>query len=117
VRRNLHQREEGGIPAVTRKRTIMPSRTQSPLAGQALLTVPQAAEYLNVSPRTVHNYIKCRSVPYIELPGGSVGGRRQYRIPLQGLLESLSGTYDVQAELRAQTDRARAQLAAEQSAD
>jgi excisionase family DNA binding protein len=70
------------------------------------MTVPQAAELLNVAPRTVHNWIKKGTVPYVELPGGD-DGRRQYRIPIQALLDTLSGNYDVRAHLAEQTARAR----------
>jgi len=70
------------------------------------MSVPQAAKFLDVSPRTVHNWIKKGHVPYVELPGG-VNGRHQYRIPVQGLLESLSGSYDVGAHLAEQTARLR----------
>ncbi len=79
----------------------MPSQS-SP---QEFMTVPQAAEMLSVSPRTVHNWIKEGTVPYIELPGR--GERRAYRIPIEGLAESLSGNYDLRAHLAAQTARVR----------
>jgi excisionase family DNA binding protein len=76
-----------------------------PQSSQEFLSVPQAAELLNVAPRTVHNWIKDGTVPYVELPGR--GERRAYRIPLHGLIESLSGNYDVRSHLAAQTARAR----------
>ena len=60
-----------------------------------LLTTKQAAELLNVSTRTVLNWIDTDKVPYLRLPGGD------YRIPLTGLLASLSGTYQLDDELRA----------------
>jgi excisionase family DNA binding protein len=58
-----------------------------------LLSTREVAELLNVSPRTVTNWIRSDRVPYVRLPGG------EYRIPQAGLLESLSGTYDVRAAL------------------
>lgn len=58
-----------------------------------LLSTREVAELLNVSPRTVTNWIRAEKVPYVRLPGG------EYRIPQEGLLESLSGTYDVRAAL------------------
>ena len=76
-----------------------------PQPSQEFLSVPQAAELLNVAPRTVHNWIKDGTVPYVELPGR--GERRAYRIPLQGLIESLSGNYDVRSHLAAQTAQVR----------
>ncbi len=59
-----------------------------------LLTTKQTAELLNVSTRTVLNWIDTDKVPYLRLPGGD------YRIPLSGLLASLSGTYQLDEELR-----------------
>lgn len=60
-----------------------------------LLTTKQAADLLNVSSRTVLNWIETDKVPYLRLPGGD------YRVPLAGLLASLSGTYRLDEELRA----------------
>ena len=54
---------------------------------------------LRVNRRTVVNWIERGVVPYVELPGRS-GGRHRYRIPLEGLLDSLGGNYDLTAELR-----------------
>ena len=59
-----------------------------------LLTTRQAAELLHVSPRTVTNWIRADRVPYVRLPGG------EYRLPLDGLLNSLTGTYDMRPELQ-----------------
>jgi excisionase family DNA binding protein len=64
-----------------------------------LLTTSEAADLLAVERRTVLNWIKDGAVPYVELP--SVGGRRQYRIPLGGLLDALGGTYDLAGALEA----------------
>ena len=64
-----------------------------------LLTTKQAAELLNVSTRTVLNWIDTDKVPYVRLPGGD------YRIPLSGLLASLTGTYQLDEELRALDSR------------
>jgi excisionase family DNA binding protein len=63
------------------------------MAGERLLTTRQAADLLNVSPRTVTNWIRADKVPYVRLPGG------EYRLPLDGLLGSLTGTYDMGPEL------------------
>jgi len=60
-----------------------------------LLSTTQAASLLNVSRRTILNWIEAGKVPYVRLPGGD------YRIPLTGLLDSLSGTYRLQEEIRA----------------
>lgn len=60
-----------------------------------LLSTTQAAGLLNVSRRTILNWIEADKVPYVRLPGGD------YRVPLTGLLDSLSGTYRLQEEIRA----------------
>jgi excisionase family DNA binding protein len=60
---------------------------------QRLLTTREAAELLNVSARTVTNWIRRDRVPYLRLPGG------EYRLPLEGLLDSLSGTYDIRPDV------------------
>lgn len=59
-----------------------------------LLSTKQAADLLNVSKRTVLNWIESEKIPYIKLPGGD------YRVPLAGLLASLSGTYRLDEEIR-----------------
>ncbi|HEV3035038.1 MAG TPA: helix-turn-helix domain-containing protein [Solirubrobacteraceae bacterium] len=64
-----------------------------------LLSTKQAAELLNVSRRTVLNWIEAEKVPYVKLPGGD------YRIPLAGLLASLSGNYRLDEEIRALDER------------
>jgi excisionase family DNA binding protein len=65
-----------------------------------LITVEEAAELLAVSASTIRNWIKRDTIPYIELPKKSAGNTRgQYRIPLQGLLNTLSGNYDLGAAL------------------
>ena len=71
-----------------------------------LLTTGEAATLLKVSPRTILNWIHADRIPYVQLPPS--GGRNEYRIPLQGLLSSLSGTYDLAAELRKLNEAARA---------
>jgi excisionase family DNA binding protein len=58
-----------------------------------LLTTRRAAELLNVTPRTVTNWIRADRVPYVRLPGG------EYRLPSEGLLDALSGTYDVRTQI------------------
>jgi len=64
-----------------------------------LLTTAEAATLLAVSQRTIVNWIQNESIPYLELP--TKGKRKEYRIPQVALLESLSGNYDLAAELRA----------------
>lgn len=64
-----------------------------------LLSTSQAAGLLNVSRRTILNWIEAGKVPYVRLPGGD------YRIPLTGLLGSLSGTYRLEDEIRALDER------------
>jgi len=76
----------------------MPPNSPTRVAPQ-LLKAQEAAELLNVDVRTVHGWIEKGLIPYIELPGS--GLRPSYRIPLQGLLNSLSGTYDLAAEVEA----------------
>jgi len=70
-----------------------------------LLTVPEAAAMLRVSHGTIRNWIAAESVPYIQLP--PVGKRKQHRIPLQGLLSSLEGNYDLRGALQEQNARMR----------
>ena len=68
-----------------------------------LVTTKEAAELLSVSPRTVLNWIQDDAIPYVELPSRG-GQRREYRIPLQGLLRSLAGNYDLAGEFTAADD-------------
>lgn len=68
----------------------MPPKTK---LGAQLITASQAAELLNVHIRTIHGWIDKGSIPHITLP--SNGGKPSYRIPLHGLLSSLSGNYDL----------------------
>jgi excisionase family DNA binding protein len=70
-----------------------------------LLTVAEAAALLRVSDATIRNWIAAGSIPYIQLP--PVGQRKQHRIPLQGLLASLEGNYDLRGALREQNARMR----------
>jgi len=67
-----------------------------------LLTTAEAAELLNVSSPTVLNWIEKGSIPYIQLP--TTGKRREFRIPLKGLLASLEGNYDMSSELDAEDE-------------
>jgi excisionase family DNA binding protein len=62
-----------------------------------LISVEEAATLLAVSDTTVRNWIKNDAIPYIELPGGTE--RKRYRIPLQGLLTSLVGNYDLASDI------------------
>ncbi|MGH2950569.1 MAG: helix-turn-helix domain-containing protein [Solirubrobacterales bacterium] len=78
--------------------------------GERLLTTRRAAELLNVTPRTVTNWIRADRVPYVRLPGG------EYRLPLDGLLDSVSGSYDIRTEIEnviELEEGARAQAAAD----
>jgi excisionase family DNA binding protein len=65
--------------------------------GAQLITAKEAAELLHVNTRTIHSWIENDAIPYITLP--SSGGKPSYRIPLHGLLNSLSGTYDLAGEV------------------
>lgn len=58
-----------------------------------LLTVTQAASLLKVSDKTIRRWIEAERIPYLRLPSGG------YRIPQGALLASLSGNYDLAAEL------------------
>ncbi|HET8956266.1 MAG TPA: helix-turn-helix domain-containing protein [Solirubrobacterales bacterium] len=71
-----------------------------------LLTTNEAASLLKVSPRTILNWIHADRIPYVKLPPN--GSRSEFRIPLQGLLSSLSGTYDLAQELRKLDEAAQA---------
>jgi excisionase family DNA binding protein len=72
-----------------------------PVSGDAskLLTTNEAAQLLNVSSQTILNYIEREEIPYIQLPGGGGRRRREFRIPMKGLLESLTGNYDPVQEI------------------
>jgi excisionase family DNA binding protein len=79
---------------------------EAPPAGHVdLLTVAEAAGMLRVSEGTIRNWIAAGSIPYIQLP--PVGPRKHYRIPLQGLLGSLEGNYDLRDGLQQQNTRMR----------
>lgn len=69
-----------------------------PRLSPRLITTKEAAELLHVSSRTILNWIEAGSIPYVELPTN--GRRREYRIPVAALLQSLRGNYDLAAELR-----------------
>jgi excisionase family DNA binding protein len=70
-----------------------------PRLSPRLLTTREAAELLRVSQRTILNWIEAETIPYLELP--TPGKRREYRIPLVALLQSLRGNFDIAGELRA----------------
>jgi len=72
-----------------------------------LLTVSEAGKMLRVSDATVRNWIEGDCIPYVKLPSPA-GSRKQYRIPLQGLLSALEGTYDLRGALTEQNARMRA---------
>lgn len=61
-----------------------------------LLSPEQAANLLGVNVRTIQAWIDKDAIPYVELPGTGRGS--SYRIPLQGLLSSLGGTYGLSAD-------------------
>jgi len=61
---------------------------------EKLLSTREVADLLNVAPRTVTNWIRADRLPYVRLPGG------EYRVPEQGLLDSLSGTYAIDVASR-----------------
>jgi excisionase family DNA binding protein len=63
-----------------------------------LLTTKEAADLLKVTSRTIVNWIDSDAIPYVELPS-SGPARREFRIPLQGLLNSVGGNYDLGREL------------------
>ena len=73
----------------------MPSTV--PRLSPRLITTNEAASLLRVTPRTIVNWIERGSIPYVELPSG--GSRREYRIPEVALLRSLSGNFNLEAEL------------------
>jgi excisionase family DNA binding protein len=79
--------------------------TTLPRLSPNLITTTEAADLLHVSPRTVLNWIEADAIPYIQLP--SAGTRREYRIPVAALLRSLSGNYDLAADLAALDQRTR----------
>lgn len=70
-----------------------------------LLTVAQAAALLRVSDAAIRDWIAADRIPYIQLR--PAGRRDQYRIPLQGLLGSLEGTFDLRGALQEQNARMR----------
>jgi excisionase family DNA binding protein len=73
----------------------MPSTV--PRLSPRLITTNEAASLLRVTSRTIVNWIERGSIPYVELPSG--GSRREYRIPEVALLRSLSGNFNLEAEL------------------
>jgi len=75
--------------------------TELPKLRVQLLTAGEAADLLNVSVRTIHTWIEKDAIQYVELP--RTGPKRSYRIPLQGLLSSLSGSYDLTQDLEGPT--------------
>lgn len=66
-----------------------------------LLTTADTAKMLSVSSQTVLNWIEREEIPFVQLPGGGGRKRREFRIPLRGLLESLSGNYNLGRDLDA----------------
>lgn len=64
-----------------------------------MLTTADTAKMLSVSSQTVLNWIERGEIPFVQLPGGGGRKRREFRIPLRGLLESLSGNYNISHDL------------------
>lgn len=62
-----------------------------------LLTTKEAADLLRVSQRTITQWIAEDRIPYVRLPSSS--DRQSFRIPLAGLLRTLSGNFDLAREL------------------
>lgn len=62
-----------------------------PAVGSAvqLMSTKEVAALLNVSQRVVEHWAQKDKIPYLRLPGGEL------RVPLSGLLASLSGTFDL----------------------
>lgn len=76
--------------------------SESPLGDvPLLLTTADTAKMLSVSSQTVLNWIEREEIPFVQLPGGGGRKRREFRIPLRGLLESLSGNYNLGRDLDA----------------
>jgi len=63
-----------------------------------MLTTAEAAKLLNVSSPTIVNWIEKDAIPYVQLPSAG-GKRREFRIPLKGLMDSLQGNYDITGEV------------------
>ncbi|WP_217915654.1 helix-turn-helix domain-containing protein [Miltoncostaea marina] len=62
-----------------------------------LLTTKEAADLLRVSQRTITQWIAEDRIPYVRLP--AAGERPTFRIPLAGLLRTLTGNFDLASEL------------------
>jgi excisionase family DNA binding protein len=90
----------------------MPSTV--PRLSPRLITTNEAASLLRVTPRTIVNWIDRGSIPYVELPSG--GSRREYRIPEVALLRSLSGNFNLEAELE-RLETAAAEMTEEEMTD
>lgn len=90
----------------------MPSTV--PRLSPRLITTNEAASLLRVTPRTIVNWIDRGSIPYVELPSG--GSRREYRIPEVALLRSLSGNFNLEAELE-RLETAAAEMTEEEMID
>lgn len=88
--------------------------TTVPRLSPRLITTQEAASLLRVTPRTIVNWIERGSIPYLELPSG--GTRKDYRIPEVALLRSLSGNFDLEAELE-RLENAAADMTEEEMVD
>jgi len=76
------------------------SRSLLRISSSARLITPQeAADLLRVSPHTITNWINDGLVPYVELPAN--GKRKNYRLPLGALIQTLSGNYDLLPHIEA----------------
>ena len=77
----------------------MPETSAAAATQPQLVTVEQVCRLLAVSRETVRGWIKQDAIPYIVLPHRTDATRHAYRIPLQALLTSLSGNYDLSRDL------------------
>lgn len=80
-----------------------------------LVTVQEAADLLRVDSSTINGWINKGLVPYIELP--SAGERKSYRLPLNALLQSLAGNYDLQPHVTTVDKKVAATPARDEVAD
>jgi Helix-turn-helix domain len=80
-----------------------------------LVTVQEAADLLRVDSTTINGWINKGLVPYIELPG--TGERKSHRLPLNALLQSLSGNYDLQPHIDVVDKKVAATTANDDAAD
>ena len=70
---------------------MSPNPAPPKLAPQ-LIKPQEAADLLNVDIATVRRWIAKDAIPYVKLPGN---GKPSYRIPLQGLINSMTANFDL----------------------